>query len=185
VTGTRAARPLGAFAARSPAGRDGQPATRQSFSTRKRRSTGTVKMHTRFKSGMLALGIALACGCASLRGADSDPTPCPPDLEPYVRTTLYMGSSRYFAGDGWKRFTEEVLIKHLPAGGTVIENTSGWWRRPDGSTATGGGRLLVVLAPASEVSAHREGIRSVIKEIKRVTGHLSVGWEEDRLCAAF
>ena len=142
-------------------------------------------MHSRVKSTVLALGIAFACGCASLRGADSDPIKCPVDLKPYVRTTLYMGNSRYFAGDGWKRFTEEVLVKHLPAGGSVIENDSGWWRRPDGSTAMGAGRLLIVLAPASEVSAHREGIRSVIKEIKRVTGHLSVGWEEDSLCAAF
>lgn len=142
-------------------------------------------MHFRVTSIILALGLGSASGCASLRGADSDTVSCPADLRPYVRTSLYMGTSRYFAGDGWKRFTEEVLVKHLPAGGSIIENESGWWRRPDGSTAMGGGRLLIVLAPVSEMNEHRAGVRAVIQEIKRVTGHLSVGWEEDRLCAAF
>jgi len=98
---------------------------------------------------------------------------------------LYIGTSRYFEGDGWKRFTEDVLVKHLPAGGSVIENDSGWWRRPDGSTAMGGGRLLIILAPMPEITTHRAGIQAVIAEIKRVTGHLSVGREEVRLCAGF
>lgn len=110
---------------------------------------------------------------------------CPATLKQYLRTTLYVGTSRYFLGDGWRRFTEEVLVKHLPAGGTVIENDSGWWRRPDGSTGMGGGRILIVLAPMTEIATHRAGIQAVIAEIKRVTGHLSVGWEEDHLCAGF
>lgn len=111
--------------------------------------------------------------------------PCPAALKPYVRTTLYLGTSRYFQNGGWQGFIEEVIVKHLPAGGTVIENNSGWWRRPDGSTAMGGGRMLIVLAPMTEIATHRTGIQSVIAEIKRVTGHLSVGWEEARLCAGF
>jgi hypothetical protein len=110
---------------------------------------------------------------------------CPATLVAYVRTTLYLGTSRYFIGDGWKRFTEEVLVKHLPAGGTVVETESGWWRRPDGSTAMGGGRMLIVLAPMTEIAIHRTGIQAVIAEIKRVTGHLSVGWEEAHVCAGF
>lgn len=128
--------------------------------------------------------LAILSGCSVRRGG-SNTGSCPSNLRQYVRTTLYVGNSRYFAGDGWKRFTEDVLVKHLPAGGSAIEHDSGWWRRPDGSTAMGGGRLLIILAPLDEITTHREGIQAVIAEIKRVTGHLSVGWEEDRLCATF
>jgi len=49
----------------------------------------------------------------------------------------------------------------------------------------GGGRLLIVLAPAAELTTHRAGVQQVVAEIKRVTGHRSVGWEEVRLCAGF
>lgn len=142
-------------------------------------------MHLRLESMIPVIALAMVSGCASLRPAGSDAGSCPANLRPYVRTTLYIGTSRYFANDGWRRFTEEVLVRHLPAGGSVIENESGWWRRPDGSTGMGGGRLLIVLAPMSEITTHRTGIQAVIAEIKRVTGHLSVGWEEDQLCAAF
>lgn len=141
-------------------------------------------MHLRLRSITPLVALALGLGCASLRPARTGSANCPPSLVPYVRTTLYIGNSRYFAGDGWTRFTEEVLVKHLPAGGTVTEN-AGWWRRPDGTTAIGPGRLLTVLAPLSEITTHRAGIQAVIAEIKRVTGHLSVGWEEARLCATF
>src|SRR5688572_33495751 len=103
-------------------------------------------MHLRSQSLILVI-LVIVSGCASLRPGGSDSASCPPKLRQYVRTTLYIGTSRYFANDGWKRFTEEVLVKHLPAGGSVIENESGWWRRPDGSTGMGGGRLLIVLAP--------------------------------------
>lgn len=127
--------------------------------------------------------IALLAGCSIRRAAPAVEL-CPAQLRPYVRSTLYIGRSRYFEGDGWQRFTDEVLVKHLPAGGSVIEN-AGWWRRPDGTTAAGEGRLLIVLAPLPDIAAHRAGVQAVIAEIKRVTGHLSVGWEEDRLCAGF
>jgi hypothetical protein len=141
-------------------------------------------MHFNPRSTIPVIAIVFLSSCSARRGA-TDTGRCPINLKDYVRTTLYIGTSRYFAGDGWKRFTEDVLVKHLPAGGSVIENESGWWRRPDGSTAMGGGRLLIVLAPMHEIKAHRAGIQAVITEIKRVTGHLSVGLEEDRLCAAF
>lgn len=141
-------------------------------------------MHLLQRWSLFLVVCVILSGCA-VRGGGTDGRGCAHNLRPYVRTTLYIGTSRYFAGDGWKRFTEEVLVKHLPAGGTTIENDSGWWRRPDGSTAMGGGRLLIVLAPLEEITTHRAGIQAVIAEIKRVTGHLSVGWEEDRLCAAF
>jgi hypothetical protein len=142
-------------------------------------------MHLSPQSMLPVLALVIVSGCVSVRRGGSDTVSCPTNLKQYVRTTLYIGTSRYFADDGWKRFTEDVLVKHLPAGGSVIENDSGWWRRPDGSTAMGGGRLLIVLAPMSEIATHRAGIQSVIEEIKRVTGHLSVGREEDRLCATF
>lgn len=142
-------------------------------------------MHLRLQSMIPFIALAIISGCAPLRHSSADAGSCPANLRQYVRTTLYIGNSRYFANDGWKRFTEEVLVKHLPGGGSVIENESGWWRRPDGSTAMGGGRLLIVLAPMSEITTHRTGIQEVIAEIKRVTGHLAVGWEEDHLCAAF
>jgi hypothetical protein len=141
-------------------------------------------MYLRRRLTVLVIVFAILPGCSIRRGS-SDIGICPINLRPYVRTTLYIGNSRYFAGDGWKQFTEDVLVKHLPAGGSVIENDSGWWRRPDGSTAMGGGRLLIILAPMNEITTHRAGIQAVIAEIKRVTGHLSVGWEEDRLCATF
>lgn len=89
-----------------------------------------------------------------------------------------------FSEAEWQRFIQDVLIKHLPSGGTVFDNT-GWWRRPNGTTFRGIGRALVVLDPEHEAAVHRLQVKKVIDEVKSRYGHRLVIWEEARVCAAF
>jgi len=103
---------------------------------------------------------------------------------------LYTDRSNRNSPDGrlsdeeWRAFVEEVLVRHFPDGGTILDN-SGWWRRPDGTTFRGVGRVLIMLVPASEVDPERAAVRSVIDAIKSRYGPRAVGWEEDWVCAGF
>ncbi|MGI8782457.1 MAG: DUF3574 domain-containing protein [Acidobacteriota bacterium] len=115
---------------------------------------------------------------------------CTAPLKPSLRTVLYMDRSNVNVTSGrltdeeWQRFVDDVLLRYFPAGGTILANT-GWWRRPDGSTGGGAGRMLVVLVPAAEAGSHRAAVQAVIAQIKQRYGHRFVLWEEDRVCVAF
>ena len=115
---------------------------------------------------------------------------CPPPLEPYLRTSLYVDRSNRndpsgrLTDDEWQRFVDSVLLRYFPAGGSIFAN-SGWWRRPNGTTGGGPGRTLVVLAPVADSVAHRESVRAVIAEYKTRYGIQSVLWEESHACVAF
>lgn len=131
-----------------------------------------------------AFALAAAGACATRSAA------CPAPLAPYVRTTLYFDRSntpdphKPYSEEEWARFVTDVLVRHLPGGGTITD-TTGWWRRPDGSTFRGIGRALVVLAPDGEAAPHRQAVARVIDDIKTRYGHQLVIREEGRVCAAF
>lgn len=146
---------------------------------------------------LAALAASLAAltllGCALPRSRVEAVAPereCTPPMEPYLRTSIYLDRSNTrdpqhpFSEAEWERFIDEVLIRYLPAGGTVFDN-AGWWRRPSGSTFRGIGRTFVVLAPVADSSAHRTGVVAVVNEIKSRYGHRSVIREEARVCAVF
>ena len=150
-----------------------------------------TRMIRRFCAGAVILGVAT--GCASVGATPASrvsSAPCPPTLEPYLRTSLYMDRSNRndpsgrLTDDEWQGFVDEILLRHFPAGGTIFLN-SGWWRRPDGSTGGGPGRTLVVLSPVSEAESHRSAVGAVIAEVKARYGHRSVLWEEGRVCVTF
>jgi hypothetical protein len=115
---------------------------------------------------------------------------CADGLESFLRTSLYTDRSNRnspkgrLSDDEWQKFVDDVLVRHFPAGGTVYSN-AGWWRRPNGTIGGGPGHTIVVLAPLEHIEAHRHAVKAVIREIKTRHGHLSVGREEDRVCAAF
>jgi hypothetical protein len=140
----------------------------------------------------LLLLMAGTLGCAQPAPAPVVPMAlaCPPPLEPYIRTALYVDRSNRNDPSGrltdeeWQCFVDTVLLRHFPAGGTVFSN-AGWWRRPDGTTGGGPGRTLVVLAPLTEATAHRAAVQTVIAEYKARYGVRSVLWEEGQTCAAF
>lgn len=146
----------------------------------------------RLDQTLVVLGIGLMTACASRAAEVGGPNhiSCDAPLQPHLRVDLYTDRSNRNAPSGrltddeWKRFVEEVLVKHFPDGGTVLEN-SGWWRRPNGTTFHGLGRTLIMLIPLNEVQSDRSAVRTVISEIKRRYGPSSVGWEEDWVCAAF
>lgn len=96
-------------------------------------------------------------------------------------TTLYTSN---FGGEAWERFINEILLSHFPAGGSVSV-AAGWWRWPNGRIVRGDGKTLVMLAPATQVQSHRVAVQAVITAIKQRFDQMSVGWEEDRVCAGF
>lgn len=93
-------------------------------------------------------------------------------MESYLRSSIYFDRSNTtdprhpYSEAEWERFIDEVLIRYLPAGGTVFDNT-GWWRRPDGSTFRGIGRTLVVFSRAVDADVHRAGVSAVVDAIRR------------------
>jgi len=141
----------------------------------------------------LLSSISVAIACAPKQPALAprvQAVACNSPLAPHLRVDLYTDRSNRNAPSGrltdeeFKAFVEQVLVKHFPTGGTIMEN-SGWWRRPNGTTFHGLGRTFVVLIPEKEVQPERVAIRAVISEIKTRYGPRSVGWEEDWVCAAF
>ncbi|MEX0909576.1 MAG: DUF3574 domain-containing protein, partial [Gemmatimonadaceae bacterium] len=100
---------------------------------------------------------------------------------PYLRTTLYTAD---FGGPAWERFFNEVIVQHFPTGGSITVGP-GWWRRPDGTIAIGNGKTFVMLVPATETESQRTAVRAVIAAIKQRFNQISVGWEEDWVCAGF
>ena len=150
-------------------------------------------MGTRLRrgAGLLALATLAACAAPLARSADAvRPSLCSAPLSEYLRTSIYLDRSntrdpvRPFSEEEWYRFIDEVLIRHLPNGGTVFDNT-GWWRRANGTTFRGIGRTLVILAPAADSVAHRAGAVAVVDAIKNRYGHQVVIREEARVCAQF
>ncbi len=136
---------------------------------------------------LLAVG---ATGCVSanttrVEAADDGLVPvrasCPTPLEPYVRVTLYMGRGTQEA-DEWQDFADDVLVRHFPDGGTMLE-TSGWWEGRVGDAADKNSRMLVMLHPAADRDAFAEGVQAVIADIKERFGHRAVLWEETAICA--
>jgi hypothetical protein len=142
---------------------------------------------------LLRVGFLLALVGACARARPSLPPgqmSCVAPLTPYLRLDLYMDRSNpndptgRLTDEEWQRFVDTVLLKHFPAGGTIISN-AGWWRRPDGSTGGGTGRILVLLGPAAQATGHRAAAEAVIREVKQRYRHRSVLREESWVCAAF
>ena len=122
----------------------------------------------------------------------STPYACSGALQGYVRTSLYMERNmaqpgqkpRPITDKQWQKFMREVLVQHLPEGGTVLENY-GWWRDPKGVMSGGKGVTVIVSAPVAQAAAHREAVHAVVEEMKRRFQQQSVLWEEDAVCSAF
>ena len=139
---------------------------------------------------LLLLGAVAYAAARSTPAAAPLQGGCVAPLQPYLRTSVYIDRSntkdpqRPYSPEEWDRFINEVLIRHVPDGGTVFDNT-GWWRRPNGTTFRGIGRTLVMLSSASETAADRAGITAIIDEIKRRYGHQLVIREEAVVCASF
>lgn len=111
-------------------------------------------------------------------------------MTPHLRTQVYFDRSNAteppyntYSPAEWDKFVTEVLIRFLPAGGNLYDNT-GWWRRPNGTTFRGIGRTMQVWAPVSDSLSHRVGVDSVIAHIKQRYKHQVVFREEERVCEA-
>src|SRR5688500_13809708 len=117
---------------------------------------------------------AVLAGCAPAR-TELAPAPavlsCPEPLQPYVRTILYTAD---FSGPAWDQFLTDVIGQHCPAGGSITSGP-GWWRRPDGMTARGNGKQIIVLVPATQTESQRTAVRTVIAAIKQRFNQISVG----------
>lgn len=112
---------------------------------------------------------------------------CPSALQPYIKTTLYFERPGSLTKPGqrkWQAFIREVLLQHLPDGGTILDNV-GWWRDPDGKVAGGRGNTLIVLGPPDRAGDHRRAVATVVAEIKKRYQQQSVLWEESWVCAGF
>jgi hypothetical protein len=107
---------------------------------------------------------------------------CAAPLQPYVKVTLYMGRGSRDAGQ-WQTFVDEVLVRHFPDGGTMLE-TAGWWEGRTGTPGDNNSRMLVMLHPAGDRDAFALAVQEVIAEIKDRFGHRAVLWEESAICAA-
>lgn len=134
---------------------------------------------------LLALSLLAAIiGCAPSRtrlAPAPAPLTCPEPLQPYLRTVLYMAD---FSGPAWDQFLNDVIAQHFPTGGSITVGP-GWWRRPDGTIARGTGKQINMLVPATQTDAQRTAVRTVIAAIKQRFNQMSVGWEEDFVCAGF
>lgn len=151
---------------------------------------GTRPLRPRSVLLLLTLLAVGATGCVSAnstrveaadRGPASLATNCPAPLEPFVKVTLYMGRGTQDA-DEWQEFADEVLVRHFPDGGTMLE-TSGWWEGRVGDATDKNSRMLVMLHPAPDRDAFAERVQAVIADIKERFGHRAVLWEEAAICA--
>ena len=111
-------------------------------------------------------------------------------MKPYIQTSLFMDRTtldqppQRSTDKRWRRFTQEVLVREFPAGGSVFAN-SGWWRSPTGRMDSGEGYMVVVTAPVAQAAEHRAAAGRVVEEIKRQFRQESVLREEEVVCAAF
>lgn len=142
----------------------------------------------------LATSLLLAAaGCfrtTPTSGASPIALKCAAPMTPHLRTRIHFDRSNAtdppyntYSELEWERFITEVLVRFIPAGGSIFENT-GWWRRPNGTTFRGIGRTLVVWAPAADSARHRAGADSVIAQIKQRYHHQVVFREEEPVCEA-
>jgi hypothetical protein len=136
------------------------------------------------------LPLLAAAGCARAKPpsrAEPIVPKCAAPMIPHLRTQVYFDRSNTadplnpYAPAEWDRFVKEVLIRFLPAGGNLYDNT-GWWRRPNGTTFRGIGRTLQVWAPVSDSTSHRAAVDSVIVQIKERYKHRVVFREEEVVC---
>lgn len=148
-------------------------------------------MHVRHLMTVLLLLAAAGCSAARPKShAGPVPLNCATPMTPYVRTTVYFDRSNTrdvfnpYSESEWERFINEVLIRFIPGGGSLFDNT-GWWRRPNGTTFRGIGRTMLVSAPAPDSTPHRAGVDSVIAHIKQRYGHRLVIREEELICADY
>ena len=143
-------------------------------------------------SMLVAFSLLPALGYCARPSAIQDPLPviCAAPMTPHLRTQVYFDRSNatdppyntYSAAE-WDKFVTEVLIRFLPAGGNMYDNT-GWWRRPNGTTFRGIGRTMQVWAPVADSIPHRAAVDSVILQIKQRYKHQVVFREEERVCEA-
>ena len=117
------------------------------------------------------------------------PAACAAPMTPHIRTQVYFDRTNTadpynpYSPAEWDKFVNEVLIRFLPAGGNLYDNT-GWWRRPNGTTFRGIGRTMQVWAPVADSMSHRIAVDSVISQIKERYKHRVVFREEERVCEA-
>ena len=150
----------------------------------------TLTAHVR--TFMAASLLLVATGCArvtSTSDASRIRLPCAPPMMPHLRTSVHFDRSNTsdpynsYSAPEWEKFVNDVLIRFIPAGGSIYDNT-GWWRRPNGTTFRGIGRTLVVWAPVADSAPHRAGVDSVIAQIKERYRHRVVFREEESVCEA-
>jgi hypothetical protein len=138
---------------------------------------------------LVVLPLVTASGCARAPLVSAGPAlpRCATPMMPHLRTQVYFDRSNTadplnpYSQPEWDRFVREVLIRFLPAGGNLYDNT-GWWRRPDGTTFRGIGRTLQVWAPVADSTSHRAAVDSVIAQIKQRYKHRVVFREEELVC---
>lgn len=116
---------------------------------------------------------------------------CGEKLAPHVQTSLFLDRTildrtnpQKISDKRWNRFTQEILMREFPAGGSVFENR-GWWKSPTGRLDSGEGYMVVVTAPVAQAAEHRAAAGRVVEEIKRQFRQESVLREEEVVCAAF
>lgn len=133
-----------------------------------------------------------AAGCARTRPlakAISVVVNCAAPMTPHLRTSIHFDRSNTsdpynpYSAQEWEQFINEVLIRFIPAGGSIYDNT-GWWRRPNGTTLRGIGRTLIVWGAVADSTSHRASVDSVIAQIKLRYRHRVVFREEELVCEA-
>jgi hypothetical protein len=133
--------------------------------------------------------LSAAEGCFRARPDLQAGPRCAAPMMPTLRTSVYFDRSNTsdplnpYSPAEWDTFVTEVLIRFLPAGGNLYDNT-GWWRRPNGTTFRGIGRTMQVWAPAADSIPHRMAVDSVIAQIKGRYKHRVVFREEELVCEA-
>lgn len=140
---------------------------------------------------MLTADVTKGTQTVAAQGQTSPGFACGEKLLPYVQTSLFLDRMimdpthpQKITDKRWKRFTEEVLMREFPAGGSVFEN-SGWWKSPTGRMDSAEGYTVLVTAPVAQAAEHRAAAGRVVAEIKRQFRQESVLREEEVVCAAF
>lgn len=143
-------------------------------------------------SQLVAFSLLLAVEGCSRPTVQRGPLPasCAAPMTPHLRTQVYFDRLNAteppyntYSPEEWDKFITEVLIRFIPAGGNLYDNT-GWWRRPNGTTFRGTGRTMQVWAPVADSISHRAAVDSVISQIKQRYKHRVVFREEERVCEA-
>jgi hypothetical protein len=141
---------------------------------------------------LVTVSLLATVGGCSRPTAQRGPLPvtCAPPMTPHLRTQVYFDRANAtappyntYSPAEWDKFVTEVLIRFIPAGGNLYDNT-GWWRRPNGTTFRGIGRTMQVWAPVADSMSHRAAVDSVISQIKQRYKHRVVFREEERVCEA-